>query len=1312
MGISIGRFIERSGAVWRSTGIALAFAAVSGIGLAADLPTWRTQVDAARALADNDVPRAAEQIRGLWRDIPADATPADRAHALSIRSRIEIYLAETDAAAASANEALAIAKRNGDQAGRAEADLDLALITVNQADMKGLVAATSDALTSLEGVERPDLMSEAMLRASMRYLRFGDLEQSVAMSVQGLEMARRSDNPRALAYALQGMGISFSTAGRHAQALEYFTQMLAEARRAGSLLLQADATASIGSATASLGDVNGGEASLREAVKLYQRVGGPFYAAFGRFNVATNLSKQGRHGEAMAMLEQVLSIYEQYPNRIGRWYTLMALSEESASLGRPAPSQSFANDAYALAQRIGSPVYVAQSARRLSEMAAAGGDFKRAYMLGAEAAKNTAQLQQDKGGDRIVELAQRYEQEGRRRQIAALTQRNERQAAELTRRALQQRWLWTLAVAGGIALLGAALFIGRQRVSNRKLASLNEQLAQSRTSIQDQAELLRSILDSIADGVTVADASGNIILINPAGRALVGFDEGPAAGHPEWSEHFGLFRPDGVTPFPSEELPLRRALLGEPSDGVLMIVRNARLPEGRWLSVNTRPLLDAVGIVRGGVSIYTDVGERKRAEESIRAANAQLEERVDERTADLARAREAAEVAAAAKSEFLANMSHEIRTPMNAILGMSCLALQSPLPPRQRDQIAKVHRAAESLLGIINDILDFSKIEAGRLELESTAFDLDQVLDGVGALTTLAADEKGLELLIGRGPDVPAQLIGDSLRLRQALLNLVNNAVKFTERGQVALRVALAGERDDRAQLDFSVSDSGIGMSDNQVRALFQPFSQADASTSRRFGGTGLGLAITRRLVELMGGEIVVRSTEGRGSRFSFSLALQRSQAPPDSARRARIATLTDRRLLVVEAGADARAVARDYASAAGMVVQDAASAMEAARAIEVAATASPIDLVLVGTTLPDMSALDCALLLRQKARNRPPPVAILCPMPEQESLQAAIDRCGQAAIGLLVRPLTFHSFVDGAARQVDPGQAPVALPIAHGEQLAANRAAVRGARVLLVEDNPINQELTQELLGAAGVSVRLAGNGREALTMLAQERFDGVLMDCQMPVMDGYEAARALRCLPHLARLPVIAMTANAMVDDVRRALEAGMNDHVAKPVAIEPFFATLARWVQPSVGSPAGERALSTARTLPELAGVEVDRVVDDLGGDAALYRRMLCMFRDTERDFRQRLLAADGAGDRAAAIDIAHGLCGSSSSLGMRDLFAAASALEGALRAAPPQAALDAAAGNALRDVTAALDRVLLDLDREMAVGDASPAVTGSA
>ena len=1301
MGVRIGLLIGTLAAAFQIAGVTSAAAAPAAG--AADLPTWRARLDAVQHLADNDSVRAGEQGQPLWRDIPADATPADRAHALNVRARIESYLAQTDLAAASAREALALATASGDRVGRAEADLNLVLITVNQADMKGLVKVSSDALSSLEGVDRPDLLAEAMLRASMRYLRFGDLEQSVAMSVQGLAMARRSDNPRARAYALQGIGNSFSSAGHFPQALDYFTQMQAEARRAGSLLMEADATAGLGSATGNMGDLKGGEAHLRVALELYLRVGGPFYVNFGRFNVATNLSKQGRHAEALALLEQVLALYGQHPNRIGTWYTLMALSQESAALGRGPAAQSRADEAYELALQIASPVYIAESARRLSGMAAAAGDYKRAYALGAEAARNSTQLQQDKAGERIVDLARRYEQESRNREVADLTRRGERQAAELARRELQQRWLWTLAATGGVALLGAVLFIQRQRASNRELGSLNGQLAQSRASSEDQAELLRSILDSIADGVSVADASGAIILMNPAGRALLGVDA-PQEGYRRWSEHFGLFRSDGTTPFPSEELPLRRALLGEPSDGVLMMVRNAVVPEGRWLAVSTRPLLDATGVVRGGVAIYTDVGERKRAEESIRAANSQLEERVSERTVDLARARQAAEVAAATKSEFLANMSHEIRTPMNAILGMSYLALQGALAPRQRDQISKVHRAAESLLGIINDILDFSKIEAGRLELEATAFDLDQVLEGVAAMTALAADEKDLELLISRSPEAPPALVGDPLRLRQVLLNLVNNAVKFTERGQVVLRVDKSGERDGRVGLAFSVSDTGIGMREDQIHLLFQPFSQADASMSRRFGGTGLGLAISRRLLGLMDSEIAVESRDGIGSRFTFSLELERAQPQADAGRSAWLAALAGRHALVVEAGADARAAARDHAHAAGMIVHEAASGMAAAQAIDLAAPADAIDLVLVGMTLPDMSALDCVQLL-QKARSRPPAIAVLCPMSRQEQLQQDLDASGQTTIGILAKPMTFHAFVDGAARLVLPQHALDSLPVARSEQLDANRAAVKGARVLLVDDNPINQELTQDLLGAAGVSVRIAANGREALAILAQERFDGVLMDCQMPVMDGYDATRALRCLPHLSLLPVIAMTANATVEDVRHALDAGMDDHVTKPVAVEPFFATLARWIKPS-NAPASAPAAAAAidPNLPDLACIDVGRAVVDLDGDVALFRRMLSMFQETERDFLPRLLAAEAEGDRERAILVVHTLRGSSGGLGMSDLFESASVLETALRAVPPGAPLDATIGNEIRAVTSALAQVLSELDRETAVGDA--------
>ena len=1296
--------VARRAAAHRLAGAALCLVAASAAA-APPIDAWRGEVDATRLLADNDVLRAHERALQLSADMPADASPQDRTHALNVLARIENYMALTEQAAATAHSALDLATKNGDRVGQAEANLDLALITINQADMKGLIESTSKALTSLEGIDRPDLLTEAMLRASMRYLRFGDLDESVAMSVGALEVARRSGSPRALAFAYQGLGISYSTAGRFAQARDYFERMQEQARRAGSLLMEADAEAGVGTLVANLGDLKGGEARLRNAVAMYRRVGGPFYMDFGLFNLATNLRKQGRNAEALPILQEVLTGYEQHPNRLGRWFTLVALSETNTSLGHAAAAQVLAERAYALAKEIGSPLYIAESARSLSGFAAARSDYRRAYELGAEAAQNTAQLQRDKGGDRIVELAQRYEQESRQRQIDELTRRNERQGAELARRELLQRWLWSLAVVGGIALLGTVFFLMRQRRSNLELASLNERLAESQASVEEQAAVLRSILDSIGDGVTVADGKGRVILTNPAGRELLGVAGDLPEDYRSWPEHFGLFLPDGRTHFPAEQLPLRRALLGEPSDGVLMMVRNATLPDGRWLAVSTRPLVGADRAVRGGVAVYTDVSERKRAEDAILAANARLEERVRERTVDLEQAQRAAEAATLAKSAFLANMSHEIRTPMNAILGMSYLALQSPLASRQRDQIGKVHRAAESLLGIINDILDFSKIEAGKLSIETTGFDLDQVLEGVSALIGLAADEKGLELLVGRGEDVPPLLMGDPLRLGQVLLNLLNNAVKFTERGEVALRVerVRTDAEDGRVTLRFAVSDTGIGMREDQVHELFQPFSQADESTSRRFGGTGLGLAISRRLVQLMGGDMEVDSRDGAGSCFSFTLALEPSGQAPDAGRAAMLAALAGRRVLVAESGASARAVARDYVRAAGMEVRDAASGMEALRVVAAAQAArAPVELMLLGTTLPDMSPLDCALQARQIGSGQRLAVAVLCTGRAQEPMQKAIDQSGHRDIRILAKPLTFGSFVVGSMRLLEPE---VVVPVAAvpvDDRLEGNKAMVRGARVLLVDDNAINQEITQELLGSAGVSVRVAANGREALALLAQERFDGVLMDCQMPVMDGYEATRALRSLPHLAGLRVIAMTANAMVEDIERARRAGMDDHIAKPINVGAMFETLARWVKPNARVETrtlAPRSLQGVR-LPSFFGIDADRVIADLGGDVALYQRMLGMFRDSERDFPERFRRARTRGTREDAIRMVHTLRGVSGSLGIRDLFAAASSLENALRAASD----DVAPEDLVREVSMALDEVIAELDQLLDVRQA--------
>jgi two-component system sensor histidine kinase/response regulator len=667
------------------------------------------------------------------------------------------------------------------------------------------------------------------------------------------------------------------------------------------------------------------------------------------------------------------------------------------------------------------------------------------------------------------------------------------------------------------------------------------------------------------------------------------------------------------------------------------------------------PDFDPSGAVRGFYMLLADVTELKRTQSRLE------------------RALREAQAASRAKGEFLANMSHEIRTPMNAIIGLARLLEEADLGQRERGHAARMRMAAKSLLAMLNDVLDYSKIDAGQLALERTPFLLDDVLESIGVLSATGAWNKGIEPVFAVDPGVPARLVGDPLRLEQVLLNLVSNAIKFTERGEVVLKIALAPHDaagpPDTVRLAFAVRDTGIGIAPEQQQRMFEAFSQADSSTSRRYGGTGLGLAISRRLVGLMGGALEVDSAPGQGATFRFGapFGVVREDAP---------ALPRDVKALVADDNASSRAALAAQLAGYGWQVEQAAGGNEALALLR----SRPYDLVLLDSAMPD---LDGAALLAyaragQAAALPFPRCVLLAPDPERGRLDALAADLRVDAV--LSKPFTPHALRAALAGLLGPalqaGAAGGAAP-GHAPSLAARLA---GMRVLVVEDNVLNQEVASYVLEHAGAQVDLAANGRVAVDMLAAARrdavrdgasavapYDAVLMDLQMPVMDGFEATAAIRAMG-LDALPVVAMTANAMEEDRQRALAAGMDAHVAKPIDVDDLVATLGRlWHGAASGRPgaAGVAASTPAPAPARLPGIDLKATLTRFDGSFATFAGLFKRFAATHRGAVDEIRALLDGGDRGAASQAAHRLRGVAANLGAADVAQQAFELEGALR-----------------------------------------------
>jgi PAS domain S-box-containing protein len=801
------------------------------------------------------------------------------------------------------------------------------------------------------------------------------------------------------------------------------------------------------------------------------------------------------------------------------------------------------------------------------------------------------------------------------------------------------------------------------------LCGISTDITESRraeSALRDSEARFKNILDGMQGGYLRSDMDWNVQFINPGMARILGYDS------PD--ELMGKNVCQDVMLDPESCIELKDILArdGEVENYEMVFKRKDGSPV--YVEDSAHLLWDGSGNLTGIEGLVRDVTERRQVEEALRLA------------------KQAADESNQAKSDFLANMSHEIRTPMNGILGMSHLALQTELTLPQRNYLQKIDISARNLLSLINDILDFSKIEAGKLHIEKIAFNLEDVFHHISDIFAEKAADKRVEFHFRRETGVPIFLVGDPLRIGQVLMNLTSNALKFTETGEVEVSVHKIIEDDNSTKLCFSVRDTGIGLTEAQSSRLFQAFSQADTSITRKYGGTGLGLNICRSLVVMMGGSIWVESEPGVGSIFSFTVDLVEQQIPTVT-QASDIESLSGKRALIVDDNSTSRLMLEGVLEGFHFEVTQAASGAEG---LDIWRNSEQeFDLILLDWEMPEMDGIEVARRLRQMKHLRVPPIIMISAYERDEVMRQATD---VGVNSFQIKPVNPSLLLD-TIMHVFGKDKPYWFRESRLPQGGQRYAYLEGKQVLVVEDNDINQEIARGILQNAGIEVTVVDDGEQAVAAVRAAadkgtQYDAVLMDCQMPVLDGYSATRLIRQDLRFAELPIIAMTANAMIGDREKCLDAGMNDHVTKPIDLDELFAALERWIIGEdvplqiVGGQSGSTAVWMGDTIdavvPNVAptsavspgtesadtgpfvipGVDSEKGLYLVGGNRTLYRSLLTRFCEGRAQDVVEIRAAYEANDRELATRIAHSLKGVAGNIGAQGVFEAARIVENSL------------------------------------------------